>query len=215
MLLACPSCGRQNRIPDVPRRDGTYRCGGCRVGRWQFRTGPSSNADASCLLCQTKPMVGTVTLRDGTFACWSCVFGYEERLRTIEAEIFSIERKLTRRRWREWLPAWLPGSLRSGREATTADRDRLVGESAAASTALARVYEQYWRMPPDWRRRRLQVIERARRRCERCGKPMSWRHRAFHVHHVIPRSLPAGHHGVSNLQLLCRKCHLIVHARGC
>ncbi len=89
-------------------------------------------------------------------------------------------------------------------KARIASCEEQVGKAAAA---LSDLYEQYWARPPDWAERRSLVIHRAGGRCEQCGRRQAGSRVPFHVHHVIPRSEPNGHHGVSNLRLLCEICH--------
>lgn len=50
---------------------------------------------------------------------------------------------------------------------------------------------------------RRQVYERAKARCEYCGK------RGQEIHHIVYRS-DGGDNHINNLILLCRKCHDIV-----
>lgn len=56
---------------------------------------------------------------------------------------------------------------------------------------------------------RLQALERAGNRCERCDQRHSWGGRALCVHHkdrCITNNVPA------NLEVLCRACHAKEHA---
>lgn len=85
--------------------------------------------------------------------------------------------------------------------------DRLKSERHQVYLAMFALYQQFWDYPPDWQYRRRQVMERAGNRCEQCGRSLRKRGTHRHVHHVIPRSLPGGHHGLANLQLLCEDCH--------
>lgn len=52
---------------------------------------------------------------------------------------------------------------------------------------------------------RKAVLERAGRRCERCGSD-----RMLHAHHILPRSL-GGTHDPENGACLCWRCHRLVH----
>jgi 5-methylcytosine-specific restriction protein A len=54
------------------------------------------------------------------------------------------------------------------------------------------------RLPKDWQRRRQAVIRRDGGRCRRCGAPG-----ARDVDHIRP----GDDHSLTNLQLLCRRCH--------
>ena len=53
-----------------------------------------------------------------------------------------------------------------------------------------------------WRRLRLMVLERARRRCERCGGAGR-----LEVHHRRPMGAGGDPFDADNLEALCRRCH--------
>ena len=76
-----------------------------------------------------------------------------------------------------------------------------------ATKRLSSLYEVYWDQPPDWAFRRSLVTQRAEGRCEQCGRRKFGSRVPFHVHHVVPRASVEGHHGLSNLRLLCEICH--------
>lgn len=63
------------------------------------------------------------------------------------------------------------------------------------------LYDYFLTYPPDWDRRRNQVIERDGEQCNECGN----RHH-LHMHHITPLS-QGGSNKVSNLILLCENCH--------
>lgn len=63
------------------------------------------------------------------------------------------------------------------------------------------IYNLYLSYPPDWDERRNLVIDRDGERCKRCS---SWQN--LHLHHKVPLS-KGGTNEISNLVLLCRKCH--------
>lgn len=76
-------------------------------------------------------------------------------------------------------------------------------------------YALFWELPPDYRTRRRQVIERDKSMCQECGKRMTARNRQrFHVHHIIPKVQPKGVHSIDNLLLLCELCHSKQEAPG-
>ena len=62
--------------------------------------------------------------------------------------------------------------------------------------------------PPDWRYRKLLVLERDQRICSQCGWPEGVKRmvRELHVHHVKPLSR-GGNNELSNLVVLCDICH--------
>jgi HNH endonuclease len=94
--------------------------------------------------------------------------------------------------------------------------------SPRLSAIWTRVVEpllRFWpRYPPDWELRRMLVFERAHGRCDECRWPVGalrqmddgWRMVGAHVHHVTPISR-GGRHGLSNLRLLCARCHARQH----
>lgn len=68
--------------------------------------------------------------------------------------------------------------------------------------------------PPDWRQRRLTVLNRDRWTCQECGyenKPAD--DTSIHVHHIKPIS-DGGGHEYGNLESLCEDCHVAVHSNG-
>jgi 5-methylcytosine-specific restriction endonuclease McrA len=57
------------------------------------------------------------------------------------------------------------------------------------------------------------TLERSRFRCERCGVPVCdffppWHAQRAHVNEKVPRSLGGSAVDLTNLELLCRMCHL-------
>lgn len=85
----------------------------------------------------------------------------------------------------------------------------------SAKEILKSVYDYWPGYPPDWDERRDALHIAVGARCRRCGfkkyrdRPTDKR-RTFHVHHKIPIS-KGGTHKISNLKLLCRKCHQKAH----
>lgn len=46
--------------------------------------------------------------------------------------------------------------------------------------------------------------------CQHCGKELDWR--GASIHHIVPRSIdPTREYDRSNLQLLCKECHVRLH----
>jgi anti-sigma28 factor (negative regulator of flagellin synthesis) len=68
-------------------------------------------------------------------------------------------------------------------------------------TKTATLYDYFLTYPPDWEARRKQIVEREGNKCSDCG---NWRH--LHLHHLKPLS-KGGSNKISNLELLCEKCH--------
>ncbi|WP_399335722.1 HNH endonuclease [Varibaculum cambriense] len=57
---------------------------------------------------------------------------------------------------------------------------------------------RYRQLPKDWRRIRVEVIQRDHGRCQICGAP------GTDVDHIVRGQ----DHSLSNLRLLCRRCHM-------
>ena len=66
---------------------------------------------------------------------------------------------------------------------------------------LSSIYDFLTTYPPDWNKRRELVIQRDGELCDRCGS-----YRKLHLHHVISLGR-GGSNKISNLKLLCEKCH--------
>jgi 5-methylcytosine-specific restriction endonuclease McrA len=66
--------------------------------------------------------------------------------------------------------------------------------------------------PRDWEWRRLAVYDDCEKRCNKCGAELAPPHRkgCGHTHHKVPRS-KGGSHSLSNLELLCARCHNRLH----
>ncbi|MCX7596799.1 MAG: HNH endonuclease [Fischerella sp.] len=56
----------------------------------------------------------------------------------------------------------------------------------------------------SWREIRSKVLQRDNRKCQVCGKEYSGQ-----VHHIIPKS-KGGTNDLSNLILLCGRCHMLI-----
>lgn len=69
---------------------------------------------------------------------------------------------------------------------------------------LCKLYDFWPGRPPDWEDRRLQVIDEFNY-CKKCKKSGT-RSSPLHVHHIVPIA-KGGSHRLSNLEVLCEKCH--------
>ncbi|MBN8411128.1 HNH endonuclease [Halomonas litopenaei] len=74
-----------------------------------------------------------------------------------------------------------------------------------AREALSSIYDYFLSYPPDWDERRQVLIDINGRACSHCGTRSN-----LHVHHVKPLS-KGGSNELSNLIILCEKCHSGVH----
>jgi hypothetical protein len=63
----------------------------------------------------------------------------------------------------------------------------------------------------DWETTRQAVFVRDRERCANCQAPLE--KATLDVHHIVPRGR-RGSNRLSNLILLCRRCHDAAHGRG-
>jgi 5-methylcytosine-specific restriction endonuclease McrA len=76
---------------------------------------------------------------------------------------------------------------------------------AAAWDSACENFETY---PPDWEKRREDVLQRDGYKCTKCGYPKGFKRRSrdLHVHHIIPL-YKGGSNSLSNLTTLCHICH--------
>ncbi len=93
------------------------------------------------------------------------------------------------------------------RRSVKATIDQNNSEISSIYHQLGPIYGQYWDLPPDWQRRRAQVIKRDNGCCRNCGRKERGSRVPFHVHHVIPKSNQDGNHRLENLIFLCEICH--------
>ena len=63
-----------------------------------------------------------------------------------------------------------------------------------------------------WKRRVKQVWERDNATCQRCGRRYNHNGKTFEIHHIIPFARRKYRTKLSNLVLLCPKCHNWVHS---
>ena len=61
---------------------------------------------------------------------------------------------------------------------------------------------------PEWKARRLQIIERDGGKCTSCGSESN-----LHVHHISYSALVPWESPSSELTTLCRRCHRLVHKK--
>ncbi len=75
---------------------------------------------------------------------------------------------------------------------------------------LCKLYDFWPEIPPDWEDRRQLLIDEFNY-CTQCKK-FGTRSTSLHVHHIVPIS-KGGSHRLSNLEVLCEKCHQRKHHR--
>jgi transposase-like protein len=66
----------------------------------------------------------------------------------------------------------------------------------------------------EWRRAARQVWRRDKRTCQRCARLYRFGGETFDIHHVVPFECRELRAVLSNLVLLCEKCHFWVHSRA-
>ena len=71
---------------------------------------------------------------------------------------------------------------------------------------LTKLWDFWPDYPPDWYQRKKQIYIRDKRTCAKCGAAYG----ELHVHHIKHLS-DGGSNELSNLSLLCRRCHEEIH----
>jgi hypothetical protein len=69
----------------------------------------------------------------------------------------------------------------------------------------------------EWLKAKAAVLQRAGSNCEHCGvsrEVVARERRRFHIHHIVPWTVPETRSDPSNLILLCQDCHRFVHSRA-
>ena len=80
----------------------------------------------------------------------------------------------------------------------------IIDKREKINSILWELYDFWPGIPPDWEDRRQRIINEFNC-CTQCGK-CETRSTPLHVHHIIPVS-KGGSHRLSNLEVLCEKCH--------
>lgn len=66
----------------------------------------------------------------------------------------------------------------------------------------------------EWREVETVVLDRDHGTCQRCGLAVNTKKTRFHIHHIIPFQVQETRLTLSNLVLLCHKCHRWVHSKA-
>lgn len=65
----------------------------------------------------------------------------------------------------------------------------------------------------EWRLVTDTVLERDNHTCQRCAKVINLKKTRFHIHHIVPFAVVELRLELTNLVLLCHKCHAWVHSK--
>ena len=167
-----------------------------------------------CAFCGSKVADGT-HLSDGGMIHDLCLSTREDEVSTITDTVFELREKLNRLeselQRRESLSFKLVSIFKSPDVESSVIKNSIpVVKNQISTTAknlelaysgLASIYNYFLSYPPDWEQRRRAVIDRDGESCHSCK-----RRKNLHLHHTIPLSR-GGSNKISNLELLCKRCH--------
>lgn len=207
-IIRCPSCEKPNRI-DTDIIGLKVKCWSC-GNLFPYDT----LKQIYCRLCFQKVSDG-LNLSDGTMIHTSCLDSLqkekeiiEDKLNTTEYQVFCYESEL---RYRERISfKFLSIFKKPNLESADIDRNildlrneisNLSNTLSSVQSKLTLVYDHFLTYPPDWENRKDEIIDRDGKLCSKCG-----RYRYLHLHHINPLSR-GGTNQISNLILLCEKCH--------
>ncbi len=168
----------------------------------------------SCKICREAIFDG-IHLSDGEMIHESCLKNIQGKEKEVENYIYAQKDKLKRLRQeierREGLGFKII-SIFSKPDIATFDIEREIPTIEKNISSLSNnlislqayttsIYDYFLSYPPDWEKRRRQVIERDGEQCSECGNGGH-----LHLHHIKPLS-KGGSNKISNLKLLCENCH--------
>ncbi len=168
----------------------------------------------SCKICSGSVSEG-IPLSDGGMIHDSCLESIKGKELKIKNEIYDRRENITRLKGEikkhEGL-IFKVISLFSKPEISVVDLEKkiriieenikqLTSSLASFQANSAKLYDYFLTYPPDWEERRRQVEERDSDQCCKCGNL-----RYLHLHHIKSLS-EGGNNKISNLMLLCEKCH--------
>jgi hypothetical protein len=173
-----------------------------------------------CPLCNGSAIHG-IPLSDGTVLHRHCVEALESEhsklmghvsiarahLCALEREPHPLRRLLGRIRSVFHPPPKPQADIRTEQAAAKEAIKLAEASASAAKLRLTRLYDLYLDYPPDWEERRQQVIARDVV-CSLCSGAVRKHDR--HIHHYIPLG-KGGTNRLSNLALLCGRCHAREH----
>lgn len=208
IIITCQYCGQKNRIPSN-RIDQRAKCGLC--GEVIVSTSTSSEV---CLLCKDTVSDG-VNLSNGKIVHESCLKGLQNRQKEIEAtinkktlELQQVKKELTRQnglifklKSLFFKPKVKIDDLCYSIAKLESEIETLSQSLSIISKELFSIYDYFLSYPPDWDERKLKLIISNGNFCSKCGATSH-----LHVHHIKPLS-KGGTNELSNLMLLCERCH--------
>lgn len=167
-----------------------------------------------CKICSSNVSDG-INLSDGTALHPSCLEQLQDEtidtyseVRRLPTEILNLEHEV---RKRDGL-VFMISSIFSKPDKTTDDIlkqinmlqnkiNELNKTYSSIYHRLTSLYDLYLTYPPDWDTRKEQVIKRDGGSCSKCRRV-----RKLHLHHIKSLS-SGGSNEISNLIILCEKCH--------
>ena len=207
-IITCPTCGKNNRIPS-DRIGQRAKCGSCRS------VIPSIDGGIdSCLLCQSRAYAG-VHLSNGSILHELCLKNLQDHQEKIESEIHKkqweinrIQEEIEQRsgiafKFRSLFskPQLEIEELNNSISAHRTNIEELYSRLSRTKKKLSSIYDYFLSYPPDWDERRHLLFNTEGNFCSKCGSQPY-----LHVHHIKPLS-KGGSNELSNLKLLCKKCH--------
>jgi hypothetical protein len=166
-----------------------------------------------------RPVLRGVSLSNGTVVHEQCVLAARQKKDGLAARITELENSLRtlndqmsrRRSFTGKLSSLFSGSapdeqeLRQKSEKIQAEIRAVSKEKLCAEVGLTQIYDLFLTYPPDFEERKKRVAARDGERCSNCGAGDG-----LHLHHIKPLS-GGGSNELSNLTLLCGRCHSQAH----
>lgn len=211
-IVICQSCGIKNRIPSE-RIGQKAMCGSC--GKIIVAT---DGQDDACPVCH-KIATNGVHLSSGVIVHDACLRNLQvcqeetnAEIREKESEIRRIRIKIeeqngfaSKLRSLFAKPQMGLDELKSSISRLQYEIDNLSSHSSKTKANLSSIYDYFLSYPPDWDERRKSLIEAKGNACNNCRSTLH-----LHVHHIKPLS-KGGSNELSNLVMLCEKCHSAEH----
>ncbi len=208
IIVTCKFCGKKNRIPS-DRIGQRAKCGSC----GQFISGVSGGSN-SCPLCQSNASTG-VQLSNGKIVHKLCLKALQDQQEKIGVEVSKKHWEINRIRQQIKKqnsivfkfkslfskPQFEVDELTNSISTLKSDVEELTLRLSRIKKELSSIYDYFLSYPPDWDERRQLLINTEGNFCNNCR---SLSH--LHIHHIMPLS-KGGTNELSNLKLLCEKCH--------
>ncbi len=220
IIIRCPICSKKNRV-STDKIGLTIKCGSC--GAIILEKGTKL-----CKLCNEIVYYG-INLSNGEMVHKSCLESIQIQEKSIRNDIdikikklHELEKELKNRvKKRQSIGFKIISifikqdidieQIQKSIKIIEKDIQKLQTNLNILKKKLEPIYDYLLTYPPDWRYRKDAVIARDGEYCHKCGKKFI-RTAQLHLHHIVPLS-KGGNNKISNLQLLCEKCHLSEHGR--